>query len=213
MDWNILIKEIGLTGICSGLIVWLIKKLGDNFIEHKFKSYELELQLKAKSEEHQFDLSLENHRNELSIILSKSSKLHDKRLSIIHDMYKHLSKLDRTMNDMTQVARFVSGDKKTDEESENNRILNAQKSYINFEDLFEENRIFFNEKTCTLIDEIIKDYKFSFLDYTANRTFKLPNLDFTSENIKKASIRVREKIPPILKALENQFRELIGVKK
>jgi hypothetical protein len=59
MNWGEIVKELGLVSIVSGLIVWLIKQLGQSFIDKKFKAYELELKYKSDDYTHQLDKSLE----------------------------------------------------------------------------------------------------------------------------------------------------------
>ena len=44
MDWTKIFSEIGIVGIISGLVVWLIKQLGQRLIDKNSKNYELELQ-------------------------------------------------------------------------------------------------------------------------------------------------------------------------
>ena len=48
MNWTNIISEIGIVGIISGLIVWLIKQLGQSYIDKNVKSYELELKNKSE---------------------------------------------------------------------------------------------------------------------------------------------------------------------
>ena len=60
MDWNKIITDIGIIGIISGLLVWLIKQLGQLFINRNLSLYKQELQNKS-------DL----HKSELNQVFEK----------------------------------------------------------------------------------------------------------------------------------------------
>jgi|SRR5690606_141588 len=200
MNWTEIFKAIGIVGIVSGLLVWLLKQLGQHFIDKRFKAYELELQSKS-----------DDYKHELNISFNKASKLHDRRLEKIEDLYKCVVKLDSAMQVMTAKWKIVSGDNKKDEEDENNRIQNAGDCYNEFFDFYNANRIFFSEETCTILDKLKTDYYDSFWDYTAKKRFGYTDFKLNWELASKASDKVKKEIPPVLRQLENDFRTLIGV--
>lgn len=211
MDWTEIVREVGLVSIVSGLIVWLLKQLGQDFIDKKFKAYELELKYKSDDYTHQLDKSLESHRAELSIIYAKASRLHDRRLEIIAELYKKLVRLDDVMNIMTALVRFGTSDDKTNEEAESKRIENARKAYNDFQSYYTENKIFFANKTNELLDTLRTDYFESYWDYTAYKLYRVTDFKLNLENAKMASEKVKKQIPPILRKLEAEFRQMIGV--
>ncbi|MDT8411391.1 MAG: hypothetical protein RQ875_02925 [Vicingaceae bacterium] len=200
MNWTEIFKEIGIVGIVSGLLVWLFKQLGMHFIDRKFKAYELKLQTKS-----------DDYKHELNLSFNKASKLHDRRLEKIERLYQNVVRLNSAMQMMTAKWKVVSGDEKKDEEEENKRIEHAGDCYNKFLDFYTENRIFFSEETCIILDKLKTDYFDSFWDYTAKKRFGYTDFKLNWELATKASDKVKKEIPPVLSQLENDFRTLIGV--
>ena len=211
INWDEIVKSVGLVSIVSGLVVWLIKQLGQHFIDRKFKAYELELKYKSNDYAHQLEKSLEDHRSKLSLVFTKASKLHDRRLEIISELYKKLVLLNQAMQTMTALWKLASEDKKADDAAENERIKNAGDKYSEFYSYYLENKVFFSIEICELLDSLRNGYYDSYWDYTAKQRFGFTDFELNYENAKKASENVQEKIPPILNQLESEFRKMIGV--
>lgn len=211
MNWEEIFKSLGFVSIISGLVVWLIKQLGEHFINRRFKVYEQELNIKSDDYKHKLDKLMENHKSELSIVYAKASKLHDRRLEIISELYSKLVELDEEMHIMTALWKQVTGDEKVDEENEQKRVDKAANSYNNFHSFFNQNKIFFSEKTCETIAKLKTDYYDSLWDYTTKKRMGFTDFKLNYENAKNASEKVRKEIPPILKRLEDDFRAMIGV--
>lgn len=87
MDWNKILTDIGIVGIISGLLVWLIKQLGQLFIDKNLSLYKQELQ--NKSDLYKFELNqvFEKYKTELAFLSQKAFKLHDRRLEKIDELY------------------------------------------------------------------------------------------------------------------------------
>ena len=144
-------------------------------------------------------------------MFAKASKLHYKRLEIIAKLYEKLVILDMAMNDMTAMWKLVSGDKKQAEEAENKRIENAGNAYNDYQNYYNVNRIFFRNETSELLDKLREDYFDSYWTYTSSKRFGFTDFELNFANAKKASEKVKEGIPPILRKLEDDFRLIITV--
>ena len=208
MDWKSIIESIGIVGIVSGLIVWLIKQLGQNYINRNFKAYEIELKTKANNYRLELDKNLESHKSELNILYNKASRLHEERLRILSKLYKKIVILDRTMQEMTAFMKQVFEDA---EKEEKERIKQAGYAYDDFFTFYIENKIFFSKKLTELLDQLRDKYFDSYMDYTFRHRYSFTDFKFNHEQSKKASETVREHIPPIKEEIEIEFRDLIGV--
>ena len=56
----------------------------------------------------------------------KASKLHDKRLNIIAELYRNIVDLDLNMKDLTAMIRSYSGDKEKFEKDEIERLIKQE---------------------------------------------------------------------------------------
>ncbi|MVO07768.1 hypothetical protein GOQ30_01155 [Flavobacterium sp. TP390] len=200
MNWELILKELGLLTIISGLITWLIKQLGQNLINKDLKTYELELNKKA-----------ELYKQELFLISQKASKLHDKRIDRIEELYYMLNDFH---NDMQIIVswKIVTGMTKEEvQQQELNNVKKAETSGNKFLIYYMRHKLYFNLETCKLIDEIINLLKESHADFTFKYIFGPTSAEMEYENIKNATNKIRVKVPEIKIKLEENFRKIIGV--
>lgn len=211
MEWHIIIKEISLIGIIAGLITWLIKELGKFYIGKRFKAYELELTDKYKDIDRQLSILIENHKKSLELLFYKASKLHDRRIEVIAELYEKLVTLELTTHEMTNQLKIVTNDIEKNIQIENVKIQLASDSYNNFYIFYSKHKIFFSAKTCELIDKIKDEFFESYTDYTRGKKYESDNYDLSFNLAKAASDKVRKVIPIIQENIENEFRSIIGV--
>ncbi|WP_341900744.1 hypothetical protein [Fluviicola taffensis] len=200
MNWETVLKEIGFVGIIGTLITWLIKQLGQNYLDKNLRSYELELTNRA-----------ELYKHELSLISQKASKLHEKRIERIEEIYSLLSNFHRDMGEIIS-WKVVTG--MTPEEIKKQEIETVQKAGESGNLLFDyylTNKLYFNDETCKYIDEIIKELRYGYSDLTFHYTFGNISPQMQFENVRKATVSIRETVPKIKKELEENFQKILGV--
>ena len=207
MEWIKILETLGITTIFSTAATLLI----GYFISRKYLAYEKELENSSEQFKNQLYFSLETHKITLEELYYKSSKLHDKRLEIISNLYGVIVDLDMAMTSMTSLLKLVSGDKDKDDDDEKERIKNAGECYSKYQDYFSKNRIYFSLKTCELLDKLRVEYWDSFWDYTYKARFGGGDFKFNYGLAKKASEKVQKDIPLVLEQLENDFRKIIKV--
>lgn len=71
--------------------------------------------------------------------------------------------------------------------------------------------MYFNLETCKLVDEIIQLLKESHSDFSFKYIFGHISPQLEMDNIKKATEKVRNKVPDVKEKLEKNFRDIIGV--
>jgi len=195
-----LLRDLGVFGIVSTVIGLLVKY----FFDKRFKFLEQELLIKSSEFKLGLEKNLEKHKSELSILHHKKEKLHEKRLEVLSELFKLLVILDRNMKEMTAMMKQVIEDL---DKEENERIVKTGKSYNDFVIFFSDHEIFFNEKTCELIDNLIKVYFNSLWEYSYERNYKIRN----THDLKTVYENISIEIPKILKELKSDFRAMIIV--
>ena len=148
----------------------------------------------------------------MNLVYSKQIQLYSKKSEIIEKLYHKLVDLNDAMLEMTQSFRNITGkDKETVEKEELERVNKSAEKGNDFFKYYSTNKIYFEIETCTLIEELQKQFRESHSDYSFRYTFGMPASQMTYEMAKNAGDRVRDKIPILMKKLENDFRRTLGV--
>ncbi|MGN6399735.1 MAG: hypothetical protein ACTHMD_04740 [Flavisolibacter sp.] len=211
MTWIELLRDVGLFSIAA----FIIQKIIENSSTKSLEKYKQELDFTIRSYQLTLDTDLERYKSELNLHLTRQSTLHEKRLTIIDEMYKKLVNLDSGMRAMTGMHLVYEDAEKENEE----RVNTAQKAFAGYNNYFLYNKLYFNKAISDLLENIRKEY------FSANFDFFEPKRlhSFTGgqpsregyraavETSQAASKRIREDIPKILEQLEEEFRNLLGV--
>jgi len=211
MDWTSIFKEIGIVGVIGGLITWLIKQLGQREIDKGLKQYELELSNKSDLFKQELNISFEKYKAEINLVSEKANKLHDKRIERIEEIYSLLTDFHSEMQNLIS-WKVVTGMSKEDiEKQEFDRIQKAGDTGNKFLNYYAKNKLYFNQETCSLIDEIIDLLRTSHLDLSHKYVFGRMPAQLEFENVRNASQSIRDKVPEVKEKLEANFRQIIGV--
>lgn len=209
MDWISLLKDLGILTIISGFITWLINSITNNYLKKRFAAYGKELENKSKEFELDLNQRIETHRYELEIIKLKNTNVYSKQVDIIETLYKKIFTLQSRLLEMTALFKY---EKEDFEAEERERIEESGKAYNDFLIYYKTNKIYFKKETTLLLDNLVANSYDTIDDYTFWRRWGMKGSDIAFEKIKNASDRMREDIPDILTQIEDDFRELIGVK-
>src|SRR5687767_45168 len=112
MTWIEILRDIGIFGIAAVVIQNIIERSTSKNLE----KYKQELDFTIRSHQLNLDSDLERYKTELSLHAARQSTLHDKRLSIIDEMYKKLVTLDSGMRAMTGMHLVYDNAKKENDE-------------------------------------------------------------------------------------------------
>lgn len=211
INWGQILSDLGVFGLVVGGITWLLKVLGQHFMDKRFKAYEKELDIKSQEYQAKLDTNLESHKAELNIQHTQYLKLHEKRLEIVAELYGKLSELDMEMRVLTSPMKPLPQNQ-TAEEQDNEHIESSKSAYIKFREFYNKNKIFFSENDCSLVDDLILKYTSALLDGSSRYRLGKSNADFNFQNFLKAVETVHTHIPPIMQSLEKEFRNTLGVK-
>lgn len=159
---------------------------------------------------------LEEFKSTLGLIQSKQTILHNKRLEIIEKLYGYIVDLSSSMYNLTNPVKMTDKDFKQYEEELTNK---ANESFTLFNSFYQKNKIYFNEPTCEIIDEILKKFHQVLWDYNEHKIYEVNGIEnFSKETLIesrqkaiKAYESVKEEIPRARKKLEKDFRDLLRV--
>lgn len=159
---------------------------------------------------------LEEFKSTLSLIQSKQTVLHNKRLEIIEKLYGYIVDLNSSMYNLTNPVKQTEKDFK---EFEKELTEKASECFNLFNSFYQKNKIYFNEQTCKIIDDLLKHFHQAFWDYNEHKFYEGIGVDVYDrktviESRKKmiaAYKSVKDEIPEARKKLEKDFRDLLKV--
>ena len=150
-------------------------------------------------------------KTELEFVSQKAHKLHDKRLDKIEKIYSLLTDFYNDMYNLT-TWKIVTGMEPDQIKQQNFDItVKAEESGREFLAFYSRHKLYFNNETCSLIDEIISLLKDSYSDFSFKYIFGSTSAEFEYERVQKATEQIRKKVPPVKTKLEKNFRDIIGV--
>lgn len=211
-----LLKYFGLYSIGTAFIVsvigYLAKKIVEQFLNKDLEKFKNQLSSENEKAKLKFEKDIESYRADLNLIYSKQIQLYSKKSEIIEDLYHKLVDLHDAMLNMTISFRNITGkDKQTIEQEELDRVNKSAEKGNDFFKYYSTNKIYFELETCSLIEDLQKQFKESHTDYSFRHTFGMPPSEMTYEMAKKAGDRVRKEIADLMNKLENDFRQTLGV--
>jgi hypothetical protein len=210
VNWGEIVGNVSVYALLIGAASWVAKALGEQFLKMRFRAYEKELEGKSIEFKAQLDRSLEQFRAELQLANTKDSRLHEKRMLVLENLYQRIVSLNAALKDMTATLKFIHADADLEEEE---RIKAAAQAYESFLTYYTANKIFFSLESCAQLDALRNSYFDSMHTYSASG-FSLENEYFRPDFAKAqiASEIVRKSIPVVMQNIEKDFRQLLGVK-
>ncbi len=141
----------------------------------------------------------------------KFSRLHNDRAVVIRKLYTKLVRMEKS------VYTFMNPFGTENDLPTNEQQKNAFHDAWEFIWYFDDNRIFFVTRVCDIIEQIYKEFKLAWYDFTVYQKYSessLPRLQSINRNRQnKAFTSIKEKMPELRIQLENEFREMLGVEK
>ncbi len=211
-SWINLLRDIGVFGIAATAI----KVVLDNSSTRKLEKYKQELSFSTKEYELSLNSNFEKYKSEITLFLNKQNKLHEKRLVIIDEIYVLLVNLHSAMKQMTAFMKPIIEDAQKEEDE---RVVQAQKAFADYNNYFLYHKLYFSKETCALLDNLRIEYYSANYDYFEPKRLEEWTRGNASPQGRKAayekahaaSDRIATEITATLNRLEDDFRKLLGV--
>jgi len=204
---EILIYSIIPTVIASLLTLFLTEKVKGS-VKNNFDKKIEEIKNKYNTELAKFQSELDSISNQKSF---KFTKLHEKRFDILEILYKSLNKKLKNLQLYISPVKYKP-DNKTFEEYEDGLYQDYRESHYDFVSIFNDNKIFLNDTIIELVDSYLKEESEIFNAYYENhfliRAGDRPNTEIRMKAF-TAYKKIPEKISPIQKEIEDEFKELL----
>lgn len=183
--WQQLIAIVLTPTLSVAAVAWILKALFSSGLQRDLERYKRELD--AKQFEHQARFSL----------------IHQKRAEVISELYARLARSKTRLGDL--VAIFQPGGQSLVEKRKvTAEAFNEANSYFN------EHRIFLSEEIAENVDAVFEAMRDAFIEFD---TAQMGNDEYKPDNTglwMQAFEGVRDKLPPLMKQMEKQFRCEIG---
>jgi hypothetical protein len=182
-------------------------------------AYESEMgKIKANSESIEgLTRTVENIRREIELGKIKYTKLHEKRIAVIEDIYEMVIILNRDIQDYMAPFQASKSGKPEDFDKEHNEKRDiAIESFNRLHHFYQIKKLFFDGDVRQQADNLLSTVRSKFMDYTSldrMKSYGLVGKDLNQEYQKRneASDYVYEEVPKMLTALEKELQKTLGV--
>lgn len=197
MDWIPLLLNITVTGI----LLYVFQKVIDERAAKRLEEFKANLQLTTVEHETRF------------------SRLHTDRAKVIAEFYKRLSKVERSLSLSAQGIHLHADleqpwEKAVDESRKS--FENTLDNVSQFEEYFQENRIFLSNPLCEKIEFLLQEIFAALSDLEGSFAPTPPNTQGPGPAILslwQATKKVEVTIPSIKRDIEKEFKNILGVEK
>lgn len=201
MSWELVASTLTILAAGSGLLVYLAKLLSSHLLARDIEQFKSDLKTNH-------DRALERLRADLRIQAFERettfSRLHDKRVQVIEELYKRISAVSRAMHQLINDIQAKDGP------SLRARADAAANAGDDFLEYYLQHQIYFDEALCEKL-QVFNDKIFD-----AWSKFGMSNLieDIGAHHEKRleAWTAISEEAPKIRLELEREFRTLLGHK-
>jgi len=193
-----------------GFITFLFNKFIENFFNKSFEDYKHSVSIEDEKRKSSINKEIESFKSNLNLIHLRQSSLIEKRGERIINLYKMLVELNLELEKLVADFKQVNLDKVMAKMEEDESIRKISEMGLDFIKYYHVNKIFFENKTCLLIEEISSKLGNSFLKYALKRNQSLEsNLSYI--DIHEVSQKLMSEANILQKNLEDEFRILMGV--
>jgi hypothetical protein len=194
-----------------GLAMWFIQMLLSKSADRKFEKYKSELDQKTKEFQFFLDSKLETYKVELNLQNYKTTKVYEEQLTIIKELHKKLTALNKKMAIISVV--LMKNIAERTEETEKKEIDTVSEAIIAYDDFllfYQDNLIFIPQNIVDKINGILTDYSQNFVSYVSQ---KGTNNEITFQQALTSANRILHEIKQALDLLTFEFKNLLGVEK
>lgn len=205
MDIEQVITAIGGSAVLFGAMAWLARSIIKHVLSKDIEKHKINLQAESQKELVRLQSSLQLVEFEHQV---RFSQLHERKVTIIGEMYSRLVGLHRSASTFVKYYQTVEEQKKKDYLEQ---LWDAADSHNEY---FDKHRIFFREELCLKIDDFNNKLseacsKLAFFFQEA-KAIKVSDKQVW-EAWNNALQTIESEVPVIKQLLEQSFRQELGV--
>lgn len=186
MDYLKLFEVWGIAGVIAWASVWLVKNVIDQILRKDIDK---------------FKHALEKEAIEFKI---RYEKLHYERADVVKEVYKKIVKSHESFHSLIRPMQWAG------EPKEEDKAKNAAEKINGLIKYYEENRIFFEEDIASEVDNLVKEFKSCWIEWTHYKRLE-EGSDKKMKTWEKAWKQIDKDIPNVKKLIEKKFRKIIGI--
>ncbi len=202
MNWELITSTLTILAASSGLIVYLAKTFSAHLLTRDVERFRADL--KASH-----DTAIEHLRADLRIQAFERettfSRLHDKRVQVIEELYKRISVVSLAMNRLMTQTQMKEGP------SPQEQAQTAADAADAFLEYYLQNQIYFDEALCDRLQAFNEKMYGAWIDFGISKLL----VDSPSDSTERWQIAwqaISEDLPKFRKEIEHSFRSLLGQK-
>lgn len=213
-----------------GIALFLIKSMIKFYLDQDTEKYKSELnkQLEQTKTEltrenfaltHDLDQKMETYKSNLEVLKQEYqiqfSHLHLERANVIKDLYEKLVELHSATVIFTRTMHGVVNDAEKEAEDRINRVSQAFHDFKNF---YIPKKLYFSKTVVAQLDEIMVEYWSKADDFArTQQLFKSRSLskeayEHSLKELNTISDVVAKEFPAMIEQIEDEFRNILGVK-
>lgn len=192
MDWKLVLALFTIAASAiSGIIAFVVKAIINNLLNKDIETYKAKLQ--STLTEHQI----------------RFAKLHEERAMVMKELYRRLVKMHKSL------YTFMHPFQREGDLPMNEKQKNAGYAVWDFVTYYDDNKLYFSQTICNLIEDIYDYVKKSWREFTMFPSYeKFFDHELENRRIQKWDIawdKISVIVPKLMNQLENEFRKLLGV--
>lgn len=199
------LTHLGEFAILVGAIAWLAKKIITQQLSKDMEIFKSQLQKESQREIESLKSHLALTAYEHQVLFSR---MHQKRADVVEETYADLVELQRAASD------FVRLYQSSDDAKNREHIHSLWEAAGKFVNHFEKHRIYFNADVCGKIagmNQKLSEATSILVTFSVGSKTIHVSFEEALDQWEKAMDVLEKEVPPIKTALEDTFRELLGV--
>ena len=202
MNWDMLLTTLGTSLLGSGLIVYLAKIISTHLLTRDVERFRAELKTSH-------DTALEHLRADLRIQAFERettfSRLHDKRVQVIEELYKRIAAVSLAMNRLMSDIQVKEG------ASLEERAQIAADAADDFLEYYLFHQIYFDQTLCDTLQAFNEKMRSAWDTFNMSKMVEIQGA--SGHELRQTAWKtISEELPTIRQAIEKTFRNILGPK-
>jgi len=205
INWQEIFTTVGSTAVIVSAFTFLTKSVINHLLTRDVEKFKARLQADA-------GIEIEKLKNSLQMVAVEHqvrfSKLHEKRAEVIADLYTRLVDAERTGDHFVKVGVW-------DDDKRREAYATTEQSLVDLYFFVEKNRIYLPESVCDLLTNFVLAVRSNaismhFYAHIEPTTINQTLIEERAKVLKQVLESVQGQIPAARKALESEFRTILG---